>query len=84
MFVIRPEQVTIRAGSGRRGPNQFDGKVHDFLYIGDVTTYIVDLANGARVEALLPNSSPGRARSSRSAIPVRVAWKAEAGAFLDA
>ena len=64
--------------------NQFDGKVHDFLYIGDVTTYLVDLANGARVEALLANSAPGRARFFEVGDPVRVAWKAEAGAFLDA
>jgi spermidine/putrescine transport system ATP-binding protein len=84
VFVIRPEQVTIRApGSVADEANQFDGRVHDFLYIGDVTTYLVDLANGARVEALLANSSPGRARFFEVGDPVRVAWKAEAGAFLD-
>ena len=85
VFVIRPEQVTIRApGAAADEANQFDGKVHDFLYIGDVTTYLVDLANGARVEALLANSAPGRARFFEVGDPVRVAWKAEAGAFLDA
>ena len=85
VFVIRPEQVTIRAaGASSDEANQFDGKVHDFLYIGDVTTYLVDLANGARVEALLANSAAGRARFFEVGDPVRVSWKAEAGAFLDA
>ena len=65
-------------------PNQFEGKVWDFLYIGDVTTYIVDLANGARIEALLANSAPGRAKFFEVGDAVRVSWKAEAGAFLDA
>jgi spermidine/putrescine transport system ATP-binding protein len=84
VFVIRPEQVGIRApGDAATDPNQFEGKVHDFLYIGDVTTYIVDLANGARIEALLPNSAPGRAKFFEKGDPVRVSWKAESGAFLD-
>jgi spermidine/putrescine transport system ATP-binding protein len=83
-FIIRPEQVSIRAASEPSGdPNQFVGTVNDFLYIGDVTTYIVDLPDGARIEALLPNSAPGRAKFFELGDPVRVSWKAEAGAFLD-
>jgi spermidine/putrescine transport system ATP-binding protein len=85
-FVIRPEHVAIRALAEppSADPNQFEGKVYDFLYIGDVTTYIVDLANGARIEALLANSAPGRAKFFEVGDAVRVSWKAEAGAFLDA
>ena len=48
-----------------------------------MTTYIVDLADGARIEALLANSQPGRARFFEVGDPVRVSWRAEAGAFLD-
>ena len=82
--MIRPEQVTIRGvAETAPEPNQFEGRVHDFLYIGDVTTYIVDLADGARIEALLANSQPGRARFFEVGDPVRVSWRAEAGAFLD-
>ncbi len=36
--------------------NSFEGAVNNFLYIGDVTTYIVDLEGGHKIEALLPNS----------------------------
>ena len=85
VFVIRPEQVAIRGiTEATDDPNRFEGKVKDFLYIGDVTTYIVDLAEGARIEALLPNSAPGRAKFFEVGDAVRVSWKAEAGAFLDA
>ncbi|MCL2871397.1 MAG: ABC transporter ATP-binding protein [Betaproteobacteria bacterium] len=84
-FVIRPEQVSIRAASeASPDPNQFVGTVNDFLYIGDVTTYIVNLPDGERLEALLPNSAPGRAKFFELGDPVRVSWKAEAGAFLTA
>ncbi len=85
VFVIRPEQVSIRAASEPSSdPNQFEGVVNDFLYIGDVTTYIVDLPDGKRFEALLPNSAPGRAKFFEVGDRVRLSWKAEAGAFLDA
>ena len=84
VFVIRPEQVAIHAAA-EPAPhaNQSEGTIHDFLYVGDVTTYIVDLPNGGRMEALLPNSAPGRAKFFEVGDPVRVSWKAEAGAFLD-
>ncbi len=85
VFVIRPEQVTIRgAADPSPDPNQFEGTVNDFLYIGDVTTYLVDLPDGTRLEALLANSAPGRARFFDVGDKVRLSWKAEAGAFLDA
>jgi spermidine/putrescine transport system ATP-binding protein len=83
-FVIRPEQVRIRAvGEPTDDPNHFEGVVNDFLYVGDVTTYIVDLPDGTRLEALLANSSPGRARFFEVGDRVRLSWKGEAGAFLD-
>jgi spermidine/putrescine transport system ATP-binding protein len=84
VFVIRPEQVSIRgAADPSTDPNQFDGTVNDFLYIGDVTTYVVDLPDGTRLEALLANSAPGRARFFDVGDKVRLSWKSEAGAFLD-
>jgi len=43
---------------------------------------VVELANGLRVEALLANSAPGRARFFDVGEPVRVAWRRDAGVFL--
>ena len=84
VFVIRPEQVTISAATEPSPhPNQFEGTVNNFLYVGDVTTYIVDLPGGQKIEALLPNSGPGNAKFFEIGDPVRVAWNAAAGAFLD-
>ncbi|HTO49162.1 MAG TPA: ABC transporter ATP-binding protein [Burkholderiales bacterium] len=83
VFAIRPEQVRIQAPDAPPGlENHFTGKVRDFLYVGDVTTYVVELANGTRIEALLANSAPGRARFFDVGEPVRVAWRGDAGVFL--
>src|SRR4051812_10557356 len=72
-LALRPEKVAI----GRELPadpdfNRFSGKVHDFLYLGDVSIYIVELTSGLRIEALLPNSSPGRAKFFEAGDAVQV------------
>jgi spermidine/putrescine transport system ATP-binding protein len=83
VLAIRPEQVRIVAPDAPQElKNHFTGKVHDFLYVGDVTTYVVELANGARIDALLANSAPGRARFFEAGEPVKVAWRHDAGTFL--
>jgi spermidine/putrescine transport system ATP-binding protein len=83
VLALRPEQVAI-------GPqlqptpeeNHFAGKVLDFLYLGDVTVYVVELPNGSRVEAMLPNSAPGRAKFFEAGDPVEISWRFDAGRFL--
>jgi spermidine/putrescine transport system ATP-binding protein len=82
-LALRPEQVAI----GRQlqsGPdqNRFAGKVFDFLYLGDVTVYVVELPNGSRVEAMLPNSAPGRAKFFEPGDAVEISWRYDAGRFL--
>ena len=60
IIAIRPEQVRISHPSDEPElKNHFLGKVHDFLYVGDVTTYIVELSNGAYIEALAAQFSTG-------------------------
>ncbi len=83
-FAIRPEQVSIVA---QREPaseaNRRDGRVRDFLYVGDVTTYVVELDDGLRIEALLPNATPGRARLFAAGERVALQWGADRGFFLE-
>jgi spermidine/putrescine transport system ATP-binding protein len=80
---IRPEQIRITAAdTAPNEENHFRGKVHDFLYVGDVTTYVVDLDDGSRIEALLANSAPGRTTFFEVGDAVRVAWRHDAGVFL--
>ncbi len=83
-LALRPEKVAI----GRELPaephfNRFTGRVHDFLYLGDVTIYIVELAKGQRIEALLPNSTAGRTKFFEAGDPVEIGWRDDAGHFLN-
>ena len=84
VLALRPEKVAI----GRNLPdgpdiNRFSGKVQDWLYLGDVTVYIVQLEGGQRVEALLPNSAAGRAKFFEDGDEVQVSWRFDAGHFLN-
>jgi len=84
-FAIRPEQVLIGGPEQHRElPNRFGGVVRELLYSGDVTTYKVELANGFRMQALLPNVSPGSVQFFETGDAVSIAWSANAGIFLDA
>ena len=83
-LALRPEKVLIgRDFSADADLNRFAGKVHDFLYLGDVTIYIVELAGGMRIEALLPNSAAGRTKFFEAGDEVQVGWRYDAGHFLN-
>lgn len=82
-LAIRPEQVRVSMHhDALELKNHFPGEVRDFLYLGDVTVYLVELANGRRIKALLPNSAPGRAKFFEVGDCVTVAWRHDAGLFL--
>jgi spermidine/putrescine transport system ATP-binding protein len=82
-FALRPEQIRITAPSDApQLENRFTGSVRGLLYIGDVTTYVIDLGDGIQFEALLPNSTPGRAKFFDIGDPVAIEWDHDAGAFL--
>lgn len=83
-MIIRPEQVQIQPYSKEAEvKDHFRGIVHDYLYVGDVTTYIVELVNGIRIEALLPNSTPGRVKFFEVGDSVLVTWRHDASTFLN-
>lgn len=82
-FAIRPEQVRIGVHSELAGlKNHFEGEVHSLLYQGDVSVYRIRIANGAMIEALLPNSASGRAELFKAGDVVRTGWRHDAGMFL--
>ncbi|OGS96350.1 MAG: spermidine/putrescine ABC transporter ATP-binding protein [Gallionellales bacterium RIFCSPLOWO2_02_FULL_57_47] len=83
VFAIRPEQVRIGVhGELDELKNHFAGVVHNLLYRGEVSIYQVELANGAVVEALLPNSAPGKAELFMACDEVKLGWRHDAGMFL--
>ena len=85
VLALRPEQVVIGPGlPAGADENHFAGKVFDFLYLGDVTVYVVELPNGTRVEAMLPNSAPGRVKFFEPGDPVQISWRFDSGRFLTA
>ena len=82
---LRPEMVRIFAAAATADPelgNRFRGTVRELVYVGDVTTYIVALDNGQKIESLLPNVSSGRTRFFEIDDPVQVAWRHDAGHFV--
>ena len=81
VLALRPEQVRIAVELPALD-NRFPGTVRDFLYIGDVTTYKVELDNGHVLAALLPNQAPGRARFFEAGERVVVGWPREAGHYV--
>jgi spermidine/putrescine transport system ATP-binding protein len=83
-LALRPEKVAINAPglAAAEGENRLNGRVMDFLYQGDVTIYRVELASGARLEAMKPNSASGRTRFFDVGDLVDVSWKIDAGHLL--
>ena len=83
-FALRPEQVRVVGHSEiRELHNHFNGRVRDYLYLGDVTVYKVELDNSVVIEALLANSAPGRAKFFDIGDPVGVGWRHDSGVFLN-
>jgi spermidine/putrescine transport system ATP-binding protein len=71
------------ADQSRGCANRFEGRVREFLYAGDVTTYVLELGSGARFSALRPNDAPGRARAVEADAAAAVEWEADRGLFLE-
>ena len=82
VFSVRPEQVRIVPLSAEiNTKSQLHGKIKDFLYIGDVTTYIIELSNRTQIEALLPNSVPGHTKPFEVGDAVAVSWQEQSAQF---
>jgi spermidine/putrescine transport system ATP-binding protein len=62
--------------------NHFRGTVTDYLYLGEVTVYIVSTPQGCKLEALLANSGAGRTNFFEVGDAVEVSWSVDAGHFI--
>lgn len=82
-MAIRPEQIQIHPNSHTiESLSYFRGTIHNFVYAGDVTTYLIELANGTYIEALLPNSTPERAHLYEIGDSVIITWQQNSAQFL--
>ena len=83
VFALRPELVRVHGHKESADlKNRFQGRVRALLYLGDVTHYTVELADGMVLEALMPNAAPGRAKFHEVGDAVWVCWRHDAGVFL--
>ena len=82
-FALRPELIRVFGKLESADlKNRFEGRVKELLYLGDVTLYKVELANGFVIEALMTNAAPGRAKFHEVGDAVAVAWRHDAGVYL--
>jgi putrescine transport system ATP-binding protein len=56
-LAVRPEKMVLHIDPPPQGPNRLAGKVHDIGYLGDWTTYVVEIAPGRTVRAARANAT---------------------------
>nr|WP_099045728.1 ABC transporter ATP-binding protein [Ruegeria marisrubri] len=81
-LAIRPEKVTITAERPADAANAVQGKVHDIAYLGNLSTYHVELPNGTIIKAQTANTRRISRRSFSWEDPVWLSWTATAGVLL--
>ncbi len=81
-FVIRPEKVNISADRPTDMKNVVQGRVHDIAYLGNISTYHVQLANGQIVKAQTANNRRLSQRSFTWEDEVYLSWTDTAGLVL--
>lgn len=81
-LAIRPEKVTITADRPEDAANVVQGRVHDIAYLGNLSTYHVELPNGTIIKAQTANTRRISRRSFTWEDPVWLSWTATAGVLL--
>jgi putrescine transport system ATP-binding protein len=82
---VRPEKIVIsKSPAAEPGPNQLKGMVHDIGYLGNISTYRVELSNGKIVAVTSPNQV--RPKSGRHAVDwedeVYLSWEPSSAVVL--
>jgi len=77
-FAIRPEKVTVSSDKPDAA-NAIQGKVHDIAYLGNISTYHVEVASGEIIKAQLANARRLSRRSFTWEDPVWLSWTDTAG-----
>ncbi|MBO9473746.1 ABC transporter ATP-binding protein [Shimia sp. R10_1] len=82
-YAIRPEKVSISAEKPTDAANAVQGKVLDIAYLGNISTYHVELAGGQIIKAQAANSRRISRRAFTWEDDVWLSWTATAGVFLE-
>jgi len=81
-LAIRPEKIAISADKPSDADNVVHGKVLDIAYLGNLSTYHVELASGVIIKAQTANTRRLSRRSFTWEDPVWLSWTATAGVLL--
>ncbi|MEP3329526.1 ABC transporter ATP-binding protein [Sedimentitalea sp.] len=81
-LAIRPEKVTISTDKPEGADNAVQGKVLDIAYLGNLSTYHVELATGTIIKAQTANTRRIARRNITWEDPVWLSWTATAGVML--
>jgi len=80
---IRPEKISISEDAPEGAENKVQGKVLDIAYLGNLSTYHVELKGGQIIKAQTANTRRISKRSITWEDPVWLSWTATAGVLLD-
>jgi len=81
-FAIRPEKVAISSERPETHANAVQGRVHDIAYLGNISTYHVELKNGQIIKAQAANNRRLSRRSYTWEDTVWLSWTDTAGVIL--
>ncbi|MGJ8543954.1 MAG: ABC transporter ATP-binding protein [Sulfitobacter sp.] len=82
-LAIRPEKIAISATKPEDAPNALQGKVLDIAYLGNLSTYHVELPGGQIIKAQTANTRRISRRDITWEDPVWISWSATAGVLLE-
>ncbi|TCL01467.1 putrescine transport system ATP-binding protein [Shimia isoporae] len=82
-FAIRPEKINITAQKPDGAANALKGKVLDIAYLGNISTYHVELKGGQVIKAQTANNRRISRRSFTWEDTVWLSWTDTAGVFLE-
>ncbi len=82
-LAIRPEKVSISAEKPQDKNNALQGKIHDIAYLGNLSTYHVEIATGQIVKAQTANTLRLANRPFTWEDDVWLSWSDTAGVLLE-
>jgi len=80
---IRPEKIAISAERPAEADNAVQGKIVDIAYLGNLSTYYVEIPGGQVIKAQSANTRRISRRTFTWEDPVWISWTATAGVLLD-
>ncbi|KIC20664.1 ABC transporter ATP-binding protein [Leisingera sp. ANG-Vp] len=81
-LAIRPEKVSISADKPEAADNAVQGRILDIAYLGNISTYHVELPTGAVIKAQAANTRRIARRAFTWEDTVWLSWTATAGVLL--